>query len=151
MPAPPASTMPWGVNGSWDLTAWSGPWGVSCAANLTPDRNTGLGIWTEDMFLKAIRTGRHMGVSRQILPPMPWEAFRTMTDDDLRAIFAYLQTLTPIRNHVPDPVAPAQTAAAREASEKRIVRGVSLSGTGTSARAPSWRRARRDRAARRRR
>jgi hypothetical protein len=59
-----------------------------------------------------------MGVSRQILPPMPWEAFRTMTDDDLRAIFAYLQTLTPIRNRVPDPVAPAQTAAAREASEK---------------------------------
>jgi hypothetical protein len=52
-------------------TAFSGPWGVSFAANLTPDENTGLGIWTEEMFVKVVRTGRHMGVSRPILPPMP--------------------------------------------------------------------------------
>jgi hypothetical protein len=60
------------------LTAWSGPWGQSFAANLTPDKNTGLGVWTEDMFIKAIRTGKHMGTSRDILPPMPWQAFAQM-------------------------------------------------------------------------
>ncbi len=54
------------------LTAWSGAWGVSFAANLTPDQNTGLGIWTEDMFIEAIKNGKHMGKGRQILPPMPW-------------------------------------------------------------------------------
>ena len=66
-------------------TAFTGPWGVSYAANLTPDQNTGLGIWTEDMFIKTIRTGRHMGVSRPINPPMPWPAYRNATDEDLKA------------------------------------------------------------------
>ena len=60
---------PWVIVRGWDNTASSGPWGVSYAANLTPDQNTGLGIWTEEMFIKAIRTGRHMGVSRPINPP----------------------------------------------------------------------------------
>ena len=85
-------------------TAFSGPWGVSFAANLTPDQNTGLGIWTEDMFLKAIREGKHMGTSRPILPPMPWPAFRNLNDDDLKSIFAYLRTIPAIANHVPDAV-----------------------------------------------
>src|SRR5262245_46938818 len=40
-------------------TAYSGPWGVSYAFNLTPEQNTGLGIWTEEMFVQTIRTGRH--------------------------------------------------------------------------------------------
>jgi hypothetical protein len=88
-------------------TAYSGPWGVSFAANLTPDRNTGLGIWTEEMFVKAIRTGKHFGVSRPILPPMPWPAFRNLTDDDLKSVFAYLRTIPAIVNHVPDPLPPA--------------------------------------------
>lgn len=85
-------------------TAYTGPWGVSYAANLTPDANTGLGIWTEDMFIKAIRTGRHMGAARPILPPMPWPVYRNATDEDLKAVFAYLRTLKPIVNHVPDAV-----------------------------------------------
>jgi hypothetical protein len=89
-----------------------GPWGVSFTANLTPDRNTGLGIWTEDMFVKAIRTGRHMGVSRPILPPMPWTAFRNYNDEDLRAIFAFLRTIPPVTNHVPEPI-PPQVASTR--------------------------------------
>jgi cytochrome c553 len=97
----------WAVAASPDLTTWRGPWGQSFAANLTPDQNTGLGIWTEDMFVKALRTGKHMGVSRPILPPMPWESFRNMSDADLKAIYAYLRTLKPIVNHVPDPIAPA--------------------------------------------
>ena len=90
-----------------DLTAWSGPWGISYAINLTPDENTGIGSWSEDTFVKALKTGRHMGVSRPILPPMPWTAFRNLTDDDLRSIFAYLRTIPPVDNRVPEPVAPA--------------------------------------------
>jgi hypothetical protein len=89
------------------FTAWVGPWGVSFTANLTPDQNTGLGVWTEEMFIQAIREGKHMGNGRPILPPMPWEMFRQMTDDDLKAVFAYLRTLKPISNHVPDPIPPA--------------------------------------------
>jgi hypothetical protein len=92
-------------------TAFAGPWGISYTANLTPDQNTGLGIWTEEMFLKAIRTGRHMGVSREILPPMPWPAFRNATDEDLKSIYAYLRSIKPIANHVPDAqLAPAPVA-----------------------------------------
>jgi hypothetical protein len=82
-------------------TAFSGPWGVSYTFNLTPEPNTGLGIWTEEMFIKAIRTGRHMGVSRPINPPMPWPAYRNATDEDLKAVYAYLRTIKPIVNHVP--------------------------------------------------
>jgi mono/diheme cytochrome c family protein len=88
-------------------TAFSGPWGVSFAANLTPDQNTGLGIWTEDMFVKAVRTGKHMGVSRDILPPMPWPNVGAMTDDDLRAVYAFLRSIPPVTNHVPSPLPPA--------------------------------------------
>lgn len=111
LPAPPAPSGPWIASAAWDLTAWSGPWGISYAANLTPDENTGLGIWTEDMFVKALRTGKHMGVSRPILPPMPWTAFRHMTDEDLKAIYAYLRSIPPIHNRVPDPQPPPVAAA----------------------------------------
>ncbi|MBS1818198.1 MAG: c-type cytochrome [Acidobacteria bacterium] len=88
-------------------TAHSGPWGVSFTANLTPDENTGLGIWTEDMFIKAMRTGRHMGASREILPPMPWFNYGKMSDEDLKAVYAYLRTIPPVHNRVPDPLPPA--------------------------------------------
>jgi mono/diheme cytochrome c family protein len=107
LPAPPAAKGPWIASATSDFTAWSGPWGVSYAFNLTPDQNTGLGIWTEQMFVSAIRTGRHMGVSRPILPPMPWQMYRNLTDDDLKAVYAYLRTVKPIHNRVPDPVPPA--------------------------------------------
>jgi hypothetical protein len=93
-------------------TAFSGPWGVSYTMNLTPDKNTGLGIWTEDMFVSAIRNGKHMGTARPINPPMPWPAYRNATDEDLKAVFAYLRTIKPIVNHIPDyqpPVAPTST------------------------------------------
>ncbi len=107
-PPPPTQQGPWMIAASWDLTAWSGPWGVSYPFNLTPDENTGIGSWSEETFVKAIRTGRHMGVSRPILPPMPWQTFRNLSDDDLKGIFAYLRSLPPIKNRVPDPlIAPA--------------------------------------------
>ena len=92
-------------------TAFAGPWGISYAANLTPDQNTGLGIWTEEMFVKAIRTGRHMGTSRPINPPMPWPAFRNFSDEDLHAVWSYLRSLKPMTNHVPDYVPPPATTA----------------------------------------
>ena len=92
------------VNSS--FTAWVGPWGASYTANLTPDPETGLGNWTEDLFIKAIRSGKHMGVGRSILPPMPWPAINNYPDEDLKAIFAYLHSLKPIHNKVPNPVSP---------------------------------------------
>jgi mono/diheme cytochrome c family protein len=97
----------WMLAGNEHFTAWAGPWGVSFASNLTPDEETGIGTWTEDMFIKAIRTGKHMGEGRDILPPMPWPYFAKATDDDLKAIFAYLRSLKPVKNAVPDPVPPA--------------------------------------------
>jgi hypothetical protein len=86
------------------LTAWSGAWGVSFAANLTPDMNTGLGIWTEDMFLSALKQGKHMGKSRPILPPMPWNWYGQLPDEELKAMFAYLKSIPPIANRVPVPL-----------------------------------------------
>jgi Cytochrome c len=101
---PPKLEGMWMAAVSNDFTTWAGPWGVSYSANLTPDQNTGLGIWTEDMFIKAIREGKHMATSRPILPPMPWPAFRNYNDDDLKAIFAYLKSIPAIHNQVPDPI-----------------------------------------------
>ena len=88
------------------LGAWAGPWGVSFAMNLTPDKETGLGSWTPEMFINALKTGKHQGTGRPILPPMPWVWYRYMTEDDLRAVFAYLQSLPPIKNPIPDPIPP---------------------------------------------
>jgi hypothetical protein len=103
-------------------TAFSGPWGVSFAANLTPDQNTGLGIWTEEMFIKAVRTGRHMGVSREILPPMPWFNVGAMTDEDLKAVYAFLRSIRPIHNRVPDPLPPAVAQVATNADAEPAAR-----------------------------
>lgn len=108
MPPPPKLPLnsPWaGFMGAVTNTAWAGPWGVSYTANLTPDAS-GMAAWTEDMFIKALRTGKHMGTSRPILPPMPWPFIGKMTDDDLKAMFAYLKSIPPIVNHVPDPILP---------------------------------------------
>lgn len=105
-PAPALPPGPWIAVGSGDLTAWSGPWGTSYATNLTPDENTGIGSWSEATFVQALKTGRHMGVARPILPPMPWQALSNLTDEDLRAMYAYLRTLPPIPNRVPEPLPP---------------------------------------------
>jgi mono/diheme cytochrome c family protein len=96
----------YGTVASNNLTAWVGPWGVSYAMNLTPDKDTGLGSWTPEMFVKAIKTGKHQGAGRDILPPMPWNWYRNMTEDDLKAVFAYLQSLPPVKNAIPDPTPP---------------------------------------------
>jgi len=96
----------WTIHINDHLTAWSGPWGVSFAANLTPDQNTGLGIWTEEMFLKALKEGKHMGTSRPILPPMPWNWYGQLPEEDLKAMFAYLKSIPAISNRVPVPLGP---------------------------------------------
>lgn len=108
-PYKPAPGSPWAIGISDDLTVWSGPWGVSFPANLTPDTLTGLrsGVWTEELFVKALRTGKHMGTARDILPPMPWNFYGQLNDEDLKAIWAYLGTIPAIKNHVPDPIPPA--------------------------------------------
>ncbi len=105
--APPAGS-PWTAATNDDLTAWSGPWGISFAANLTPDKLTGLrsGVWTEELFVKALRTGKHVGTARNILPPMPWPFIGQLSDEDLHAIWTYLGSIPPVLNHVPDPLSP---------------------------------------------
>ena len=93
----------WGAVTTNDLTAWVGPWGTTFAANLTPD-DSGIGKWSADDFVKAMRTGKHLGVGRPILPPMPYQAVQQLNDDDLKAVFAYIHSLKPIKNQVPDAV-----------------------------------------------
>lgn len=99
-PAPAKPVNMGEISGSGDLTAWYGPWGVSYAANLTPHPTTGIGKrYNEASFIKALRTGRKPE-GEPMLPPMPWENTAAMTDEDLKAIWAYLQTLKPIDNYV---------------------------------------------------
>lgn len=97
-----------GLFASNDLTSWVGPWGISYAANITSDSTTGIGNWSEDQFILCLRKGKYMGLekARNLLPPMPWQAFRNMTDDELKAVFAYLKSTKPIHNIVPQPEPP---------------------------------------------
>jgi hypothetical protein len=106
MPLGPAPKLEggWMWAGSATNTAFAGPWGISYAINLTPDNATGLGKWTEEMFVQAMKTGKHAGIGRPILPPMPWQALSHMTDSDLRSIFAALRKVPPIVNAVPPAV-----------------------------------------------
>ena len=104
LPPPPASEGPWIWHGAGVMTAFAGPWGVSYGMNLTPDEETGIGIWTEEIFVKAMRTGQHWQGNRPILPPMPWQNIATMTDEDLSAVFAYLKSIPPVKNKVPEAV-----------------------------------------------
>lgn len=89
------------------LTAWQGAWGTSFSSNLTPD-DTGLDSWTEEQFMTAIRKGKYKGMesSRPLLPPMPWPNYAQMTDDELKALFAFLKSLPPVKNVVPAPIPP---------------------------------------------
>jgi mono/diheme cytochrome c family protein len=105
-PAPQQKGGKWTTHVNDHLTAWSGAWGVSFAANLTPDENTGIGIWTEDMFLNALKQGKHMGAGRPILPPMPYNWYGQLPDEDLKAMFAYLKSIPKIANRVPVPLGP---------------------------------------------
>lgn len=94
-----------------DITAAVGPWGTSFAANITSDE-TGIGNWSFDQFKIAMRKGKFKGLenSRDLLPPMPWFNFAHMTDEDLEAMFVYLQSTKPVDNVVPAPIPPGGLA-----------------------------------------
>jgi hypothetical protein len=104
-PIDPSVLGPW-IYTSGDLTAAVGPWGITYAFNLTPDKETGIGTWQPEMFINAMRTGKHLGVTegRPILPPMPWQNLSKLSDEDLKAMFMFLKSQKPIRNKVPDPM-----------------------------------------------
>lgn len=90
-----------------DLTATIGPWGMSFAANISSDP-TGIGSWTEEQFFTALRQGKYKGLpgNRDLLPPMPWQSFRHLSDGDIRSIFAYLKSTRPVKNVVPAAILP---------------------------------------------
>lgn len=92
-----------------DLSSAVGPWGISFAANLTSD-DTGIGTWSFEQFKRALTEGRYKGLenTRGLLPPMPWENFKNMKEEDLKAVFEYLQSTPPVENVVPAPVPPNQ-------------------------------------------
>jgi mono/diheme cytochrome c family protein len=94
-----------GISSNMMLTAWRGPWGVSIARNLTPDKETGLGDWTLADFKKTIRTGVNKK-GETLLPPMPIMNLQNLPDQDLEALWAYLRSLKPVKNVVGKPLPP---------------------------------------------
>jgi len=105
-PAPALPAGPWMVVGAGSMTAWNGPWGTSFVANITPDPETGIGKWTEKDFVGAMRSGHRPGGGRALLPPMPWQNLAASSDEDLSAVYAYLMSVPPVKNRVPQPIAP---------------------------------------------
>lgn len=99
-PPPELPSGPWNVITAGN-TAWAGAWGVSYSSNLTPDEETGIGTWTEKAFADSMRNGKHLGMGRDVLPPMP--RYPELTDADLHAIFVYLKSIPAISNRVPEP------------------------------------------------
>ena len=85
-----------------DLTSAVGPWGQTFAANITSD-STGIGTWTEAQFKKAFAEGKYKGLdnSRPLMPHMPWQNYRNIHEEDLKAIFTFLKSTKPVNNVVP--------------------------------------------------
>lgn len=77
--------------------SFKGPWGQLNSPNITPDPS-GISYYDEKLFIRVMRTG-HVG-ARKLNSIMPWGYFRNMTDEDLKAIFAYLRTLPPVKHRV---------------------------------------------------
>ena len=69
------------------------------AANITPDKETGIGTWTDDQIMTAIRRGIDPE-GKIIFPPMPVPTYNNLSDDDVKAVVAYLRTLKPIHNEI---------------------------------------------------
>jgi len=90
-----------------DLTGAAGPWGISFSGNLTP-HESGIGNWTEEQFKRALTQGKSKGLEngRTLLPPMPWDGFSNLKDEDVHAIYSYLKSINPVENVVPAPVSP---------------------------------------------
>lgn len=73
------------------------------AANITPD-SSGVSYYDEDLFIQAIRTGKVK--ARSLSPIMPWSFYRHMTDEDLKAMFAYIRTIKPVKHTVDNTESP---------------------------------------------
>lgn len=78
--------------------------GIFYPPNLTPDA-TGLGKWSEDDIVTAVRTGVRPD-GRALVPVMPWHSYAALTDEDAGALVAYLKTLTPVQHQAPAVVGP---------------------------------------------
>ena len=74
---------------------------VVYSANITPDKETGIGTWSDDQIITAIREGKDKE-GKIIFPPMPVPTYNNMSNDDAKAVVAYLRTLKPIHNEVPE-------------------------------------------------
>ncbi|HEY6866800.1 MAG TPA: c-type cytochrome [Candidatus Eisenbacteria bacterium] len=86
---------------------WAGPWGVVHARNLTPDSATGIGSWTIDQIVTAIRTGNTPN-GTQLSPLMPWLDFSQLTDDDAHALAAYLKSIPAVSHQNLDRIPPGK-------------------------------------------
>lgn len=83
--------------------------GVFFPPNLTPDKKTGLGDWSEDEIIAAFTKGERPD-GRILAPAMPWMSYSHITPDDAKALVAYLKSLTPVENQVPGPFGPSEKA-----------------------------------------
>lgn len=81
--------------------------GVFVGRNLTPDKETGLGDWTDDQIVSALTAGVRPD-GRQLAPIMPWQALAHLDSNDARAIVAYLRSLPPVKHAVPGPFGPKE-------------------------------------------
>lgn len=106
------------------FTSFAAPFGVVYARNLTPDPETGLGSWSEAEFIQTVRTGHRRGTGRPILPPMPWQNLSTLPVEELQAIYAYLRSIKPVKNSVPEAEVPAPVIAAIGASFPKHEKGI---------------------------
>jgi mono/diheme cytochrome c family protein len=80
--------------------AFKTAFGTLYSSNITPDRDSGIGAWSAENFLRAVHQGVRPDGSH-LYPAFPYAAYTYLTDDDVRAIWAYLGTLPPVRNRVP--------------------------------------------------
>jgi cytochrome c553 len=106
MPPAPAAQGPWIASIADTFTAFASPGGTVFTRNLTPDKETGLGDWTVEEFIATMKTGLERGKGRPVLPPMPVQNLRNLSDTDIRALFAYLQSIPAIKNRTPQPIEP---------------------------------------------
>jgi cytochrome c553 len=109
-PAPALPPGPWVASIGATFTAFASPAGTVFTRNLTPDKETGLGDWTVEEFIATMKTGRERGKGRPVLPPMPVQNLKALSDEDIRALFAYLQSIPAIKNRTPQPIEPPDQA-----------------------------------------
>jgi mono/diheme cytochrome c family protein len=81
--------------------------GVFVGRNLTPDKETGLGNWTEDQIVTALQKGKRPD-GRELAPIMPWRALAELSKEDAYAIAAYLKSIKPVKYQTPGPFGPGE-------------------------------------------